>query len=110
MNTRRRHNRIKTRAMKLYTLKAWSFVLLVSVVVTVIAVYVTLIGLSVKSVVERKEAETRLASLRADVAEMESEYIKRVGDITIARAGGIGLGTVASKSYAERKVLVGKAY
>jgi hypothetical protein len=110
MNNRRQHNRIKTKAMKLHAIKVRSFVILSLMVVVLLSSYIALIGLSVKNVVIRKEAEARSSLLRAEVSEMEHEYITRVGDITLARAGGVGLGTVASKSYTERKILVGQAY
>lgn len=71
--------------------------------------YVALLGMSVKSVVERKEAETLTATLRAEVATMERDYLVRVSDITEARAAGVGLTKVASKKFAERRVLVGRA-
>lgn len=83
---------------------------LVLIVATLLASYVALIGLSVKNVVIRKEAEAKTALLRAQVSEVEHEYITRVGDISESRAEGIGLGRVVSKAFAERTILVGQAY
>ncbi len=105
-----RQVRRQTTRARVHAIKVRSFVTLTLIVTVLLSSYVALIGLSVKNVVVRKEAESKTALLRAEVSEMEHEYILRVGDITLARAGGIGLGTVASKSYAERKVLVGQAY
>ena len=110
MYRRKTYNRIRTRAMKIHAFKVQSFVILFLLVSVLLASYVTLIGVSVKNVVLRKEMETKVALLRADIAEMEQEYLTRVSDITLARADGMGLGSVASKSFAERTVLVGQAY
>jgi hypothetical protein len=71
--------------------------------------YIVLVGMSIKNVVERKEAETMSATLRAEIAQMEHEYLVRVGDITIDRASSVGLTKVASKGFTERRVLVGQA-
>ena len=96
--------------MKIHAFKVQSFAVLFLLATILLASYVALIGISVKNVVLRKEAEAKVALLRADIAEMEQEYLTRVSDITLARADGMGLGRVASKSFAERTVLVGQAY
>jgi len=105
-----RQVRRQTKRARVHAIKVRSFVMLVFIVTVLLSSYVALIGLSVKNVVIRKEAEAKTAQLRAQVSEMEHEYLTRSGDITLARADGVGLGTVASKSFAERKILVGQAY
>lgn len=103
-NIKRQRGRVRVKVIKL---RAFATLLLVVTVLS--SSYVVLIGMSVKSVVERKSAEARSAVLRAEIAQMEKEYITRVGDITLARAEGIGLTRVASKGFSERRVLVGQA-
>ena len=101
--------RQKSARVRVQVLKLRAFALLLLTVTVLVSTYVVLIGMSVKSVVERKEAELRTAELRAEIAQMEHDYLTRVGDITLARAGGVGLGKVASKGFTERRVLVGQA-
>ncbi len=96
--------------MKIHAIKVRSFVMLALMVIVLLSSYVALIGLSVKNVVIRKEAETKTALLQAKISDMEREYLTRVSDVTLARADGVGLKSVASKSFAERKILVGQAY
>ncbi len=96
--------------MRIHFLKVHIFAVLMVIVSLLLVSYVALIGLSVKNVVVRKDAEAKVALLRAEVAKMEREYLLRVGDITIARADSMGLTPVEKKSYAERKILVGQAY
>ena len=105
-----KRRKIRTQRARVQVLKIQSFFVLLLVVVLLMTSYVVLIGLSVKNVIIRKEAETKTALLRAEVSEMEREYITRVGDITLARADGVGLGKVVIKTYAERSILVGQAY
>ena len=93
-NIKRQRGRVRVQVIKL---RAFTFLLLL--VTVLMSSYVVLIGMSVKSVVERKDAETRAAVLRAEIAEMEKEYITRVGDITLSRADGLGLTRVASKGF-----------
>ncbi len=99
----------KTRAVAL-RIRVRTFTVVSLMVAVLLSSYVALVGLSVKNVIVRKEAETKAAYLRAKVSEMEREYIVRVGDISEARAEGIGLAKIESKSFTERKVLVGQAY
>ena len=101
--------RQKNKRVRLQVLKLRAFAALLLVVTALSVTYVGLIGMSVKSVVERKDAEARGGVLRAEIAQMENEYLTRVGDITLARAQGAGLTTVASKGFTERRVLVGQA-
>jgi len=105
-----RQVRRQTARARAHAIKVRSFVVLALIVTGLLSSYVALIGLSVKNVVMRKEAETKTALLRAEVSDMEREYLTRVGDVTLARADGVGLKSVASKSFAERKILVGQAY
>jgi hypothetical protein len=104
MRANRQSNTIHIRAFK-----RRAFFVLAIIVTILISVYVVLLALSIKNVVLRKEAEIQMRDLRAQVASMEREYIVRVGDITESRATGAGLGKVASKSFTERRVLVGQA-
>ncbi|GEM_PF-4634173 len=104
MKVRRQNNRILVQVIKLRV-----FIMLTLMITVLLASYVTFIGLSVKNVVIRKEAETRTAMIRAEISQMENEYITRVSGITMARASGAGLGPVASKGFTERRVLVGQA-
>ena len=105
-----RQERRQTTRARVHAIKVRSFVVLALTVVVLLSSYVALIGLSVKNVVMRKEAETRAALLRAEVSDMEREYLTRVSDVTLARADGVGLKSVVSKSFVERKILVGQAY
>ncbi len=93
--------------MQVFRLRAFAFLFLSVMVLS--AAYVALIGMSVKNVVERKDFEARAIVLRAEIAQMEHEYLIRVGDITIDRADNLGLTKVASKGYTQRRVLVGQA-
>ena len=95
--------------MRMQVLKLRIFAMLLLTVTVLVATYIILIGMSVKNVVERKEAETRTATIRAEISQMEHEYLTRVGDITLARAEGIGLNIVESKGFTERRVIVGQA-
>lgn len=103
-DTVRQRTRISTHALKVRGFAGLS--LLVTMLLTA---YVALIGISVKNVVERKEAEVRTANIRAEVAQLEKEYLTRVSDLTEVRAEGMGLAKVTSKKFIERRILVGRA-
>ncbi len=91
-------------------LRVRSFTVVLLLVAVLLSSYVALVGLSVKNVIVRKEAETKTVYMQAQVSKIEREYIIRVGDISRDGAERVGLTNVASKSFAERKVLVGQAY
>ncbi len=101
--------RAQNRVIQMQAIKVRVFVVLILMVAVLLSGYVGMLALSVKNVVLRKESEAKTALLRVEVSKMEHEYITRVGDITLVRADGIGLSKVASKSFAERRILVGQA-
>ncbi len=104
--------RVKNKSIrtKILNIKVQAFSILLLLVAVLLTGYVTLLGLSIKNVIVRKEAEVKMANLQAEVSKMEREYIMRVSDISRDRASGVGLTKIVSKSFAERRVLVGQAY
>lgn len=98
-----------TGKISLHALKVRIFAALSFTVLALIVAYISLLALSVKHVVERKEAEVLTAQTRTEITVMEREYLARVSDLTEVRAERIGLTRVATKNFTERRVLVGRA-
>ncbi len=104
------NTRYTTGVIRVRKIKAYCFVALFFIAVFLLTMYAALLALSVKNVVLRKDLESKITLVRAEVADMESEYIKRIGDITLSRAEGMGLFAIEDKDFIERRVLVGQAY
>ncbi|MDD5068026.1 MAG: hypothetical protein PHS53_01065 [Candidatus Pacebacteria bacterium] len=67
--------------------------------------YVYFLNGTIRNVVERQKAETRIASIRGAVGELESRYIVLKDSITLDLASSLGFQTVQNPVFISRTAL-----